>query len=180
MRQGSRPSFAEMKTRAESLRATRENERQTLANDKLYEHWLTNDPQLRSIERDKLQHLQPEHWAQQINDKRYNQQQQQQIEAEYEEERRRHLDEQQQIEQDKEQQRKRRIEQLRIVLQQQINELKQKEEEVRLFNQTNFLTNTTNSTRFSCKTQLLPGSLSAHQRTFLHLHYSQIIQLFNS
>ena len=63
-----------MKARAESLRSAREKERQIIANEKLHEHWIANDPDLRSIEQQKLENRQPEYWSEQVNQKRLVQQ----------------------------------------------------------------------------------------------------------
>jgi hypothetical protein len=119
-----------MKSRAESLRSAREKERQAIANEKLYEHWVTNDPDLRTIEQQKLENLQPDYWSDQLNEKRLVQQEEEDINLKYQQELRQRLDEQEKIEQEEQYERKRRIEQLKSILQQQMDELKEKDEEV--------------------------------------------------
>ena len=88
--------------RAEVLRSAREKERQGIANEKLFEHWVTNDPDLRSIEQQKLENLQPEHWSEQLNEKRLARQQEEELDFKYQEELRYRLDEQERLEQEKE------------------------------------------------------------------------------
>jgi hypothetical protein len=119
-----------MKNRAEALRSAREKERQAVANEKLYEHWITNNPDLRTIEQQKLENLQPEYWSEQLNEKRLVQQQEEETNLKYQQELRQRLDEQDRLEQEQENERKRRIDQLKIILQQQMDELKEKDEEV--------------------------------------------------
>ncbi len=133
IRQSSRESIPDMKIRAESLRSAREKERQAIADEKLYEHWITNDPDLRSIEQQKLENLQPEYWSDQLNEKRLVQQEEEEDNFKYQQQLRQRLDEQEKLEQEEQYQRKRRIEQLKNILQQQMDELKQKDQEVRIF-----------------------------------------------
>lgn len=130
VRQSSRESVSDMKSRAESLRSAREKERQAVANEKLYEHWIANDPDLRSIEQQKLQNLQPEYWSDQLNEKRLAQKEEEEMNFRYQQELRQRLDEQEKFEQEEQNERKKRIEQLKMILQQQMEELKEKEEEV--------------------------------------------------
>ena len=75
-----------MKVRAEALRSAREKERQVVAEEKLYEHWVTNDPDLRSIEQQKLENLQPEYWSEQLNEKRLVQKEEEENNLKYQEE----------------------------------------------------------------------------------------------
>jgi hypothetical protein len=121
-----------MKMRAESLRSAREKERQAIADEKLYEHWITNDPDLRSIEQQKLENIQPEYWSEQLNERRLVQQQEEENNLKYQQELRQRLDEQERLEQEGQYERKRRVEDLKMILQQQMDELKEKEEEVRV------------------------------------------------
>ena len=132
IRQSSRESIPDMKMRAESLRSAREKERQAIADEKLYEHWVTNDPDLRSIEQQKLENIQPEYWSEQLNERRIVQQQEEENNLKYQQELRQRLDEQERIEQEEQYERKRRIDDLKTILQQQMDELKEKEEEVRV------------------------------------------------
>jgi hypothetical protein len=130
MRQSSRESIPEMKTRADSLRSARVKERQAIADEKLHEHWIINNPDLRSIEQQKLENLQPEYWSEQLNEKRLVQQQEEENNIRYQQELRQRLDEHDRQEQEGQNERKKRIEQLKIILTQQMDEIKLKEEEV--------------------------------------------------
>ena len=130
MRQSSRESIPEMKTRADSLRSARVKERQAIADEKLHEHCIKNNPDLRSIEQQKLENLQPEYWSEQLNDKRVVQQQEEENNIRYQQELRQRLDEHDRQEQEGQNERKKRIEQLKIILTQQMDEIKLKEEEV--------------------------------------------------
>ncbi|CAF4362232.1 unnamed protein product [Rotaria sp. Silwood2] len=135
IRQSSRESVPDMKVRAESLRSAREKERQAVANEKLYEHWVTNDPDLRSIEQQKLENLQPEYWSEQLNERRLAQEEEEEFNFKYQQELRQRLDEQEKLEQEEQNERKKRIEQLKMILQQQMDELKEKEEESEMLKQ---------------------------------------------
>ncbi len=130
IRQSSRESIPDMKMRAESLRSAREKERQVIANEKLYEHWVANDPDLRSIEQQKLENLQPEYWSEQLSERRLAQKEEEEMNLKYQEELRQRLDEQEKLEREEQNERKRRIDQLKYILQEQMDELKEKEEEV--------------------------------------------------
>jgi hypothetical protein len=130
IRQSSRESIPDMKMRAESLRSAREKERQVIANEKLYEHWVANDPDLRSIEQQKLENLQPEYWSEQLGERRLAQKEEEEMNLKYQEELRQRLDEQEKLEREEQNERKRRIDQLKHILQEQMDELKEKEEEV--------------------------------------------------
>jgi hypothetical protein len=122
-----------MKIRAQSLRSAREKERQAIADEKLYEHWINNDPDLRSIEQEKLENLQPEYWSEQLNEKRLVQQEENEVNLKYQQELRQRLNEQEKFEQEEQLERKRRIDELKMILQQQMDELKEKDEEVRSY-----------------------------------------------
>jgi hypothetical protein len=130
IRQSSRESVPDMKVRAEGLRSAREKERQAVADEKLYEHWVTNDPDLRSIEQQKLENIQPEYWSEQLNEKRLEQQEEEERNLKYQQELRQRLDHQERLEQEELNERKRRIDELKYILQEQMDELKEKEEEV--------------------------------------------------
>jgi ribonuclease D len=111
-----------MKTRDESLRSTREEERQVIADDKLHEYSITNSPDLRSVEQQQQQQLenfQSDYWSEQLNENRF-------VQEEYHQEQCPPLDE----DDKQEQERQKRIEQLKFLLQQQMNQIKQKEQEV--------------------------------------------------
>jgi hypothetical protein len=120
-----------MKNRAEVLRSAREKERQAIADEKLYEHWITNDPDLRTIEQQKLENLQPEYWSDQLNEKRLVQKEEEESNLKYQQELRQRLDEQEKFEQEEQYERKKRIDELKMILQQQMDELKEKDQEVR-------------------------------------------------
>ncbi|CAF3398846.1 unnamed protein product [Rotaria socialis] len=135
VRQSSRESIPDMKMRAESLRSARERERQVIADEKLYEHWVTNDPDLRSVEQQKLQNLQPEYWSEQLQERRLAQEEEEEMNFKYQEELRLRLDEQEKLEHEEQYERKKRIEELKMILQQQMDELKEKEEESEILKQ---------------------------------------------
>jgi len=59
-----------MKTRVENLRSAREEERKKLAEEKLYENWRLNNPELREIESKKHQEYLVEKWQDQLEQKR--------------------------------------------------------------------------------------------------------------
>ena len=119
-----------MKNRAESLRSAREKERQAVANEKLYEHWVSNDPDLRSIEQQKLENVQPEYWSEQMNERRLADQEEQQSNLQYQAELQQRLDEEAKFEVEEQNERKRRIDELKMILQEQMEEIREKEEEV--------------------------------------------------
>ena len=123
-----------MKVRAEALRSAREKERQVVAEEKLYEHWVTNDPDLRSIEQQKLENLQPEYWSEQLNEKRLVQKEEEENNLKYQEELRQRLDEQERLEREEQSEKRRRLDELKYILQEQMEELKEKDEEVIVLN----------------------------------------------
>jgi hypothetical protein len=133
MRQSSRESIPEMKIRTNSLRSAREKERQAIVDEKLNEHWITNNPDLRSIEQQKLEHLQPEYWAEQLNKRRLEQQQEEENNIKYQQELRQRLNEHDKQEEEGQNERKKRIEQLKTILTQQMDEIKLREEQVFCF-----------------------------------------------
>jgi hypothetical protein len=117
-RQSSRASIPQMKTRPDSLRSVREKEPQITADEKLNQIWITNNPDLHSIDQQKLENLQPDYWSEQLSEKRSMQEVCQR------------LDEQNKQEQEGQKERKTRSQQLKMILQQQMDEFNQKEEEV--------------------------------------------------
>ncbi|UJR23972.1 hypothetical protein I4U23_026939 [Adineta vaga] len=135
IRQSARASVPDMKMRAESLRSAREKERQAIAEEKLYEHWVANDPDLRSIEQQKLENLQPEYWSEQLSERRAAQKEEDEANQRYQQELRQRLDEQEIYEQEEQNERKRRIDELKHILQEQMAELKEKEEETEVLKQ---------------------------------------------
>lgn len=130
LRQSSRETVPEMKARAEVLRSAREKERQAVADERLHQHWISNDPDLRSIEKQKLENLQPDIWSDQINERRAAEAEEDEIDYQYQRELKERLNEQERVEQEQQLERKRRIGELRSILEQQMDELKEKEEEV--------------------------------------------------
>lgn len=116
--------------RAESLRSAREKERQAVAEEKLYQHWISNDPDLRSIEQQKLENIQPEYWSEQVNERRVAQEEEHEENLRYQQELKQRLDEQEKVDREEQNERKRRIDQLKMILQEQMEEIKEKEEEV--------------------------------------------------
>lgn len=119
-----------MKARADVLRSAREKERQAIAEEKLYEHWVNNDPDLRSIEQQKLENLQPEYWSEQMNERRLVQKEEEESNLKYQEELRQRLDEQERYEREEQNEKRRRLDELKLILQEQMEELKEKDEEV--------------------------------------------------
>jgi hypothetical protein len=120
-----------MKIRGDSLRSTYQKERQTIADEKLDDHRITNNLNLCSIEQQKLENLQPEYWSEQLNEKLLIQrEEEEETDIKYQEEFRQRLDEYDRQEQEKQIERENRIVQLKIILQQQMNEIKRQEEEV--------------------------------------------------
>jgi hypothetical protein len=107
-----------MKTRSDSLRSVHGKEPQITADEKLNQVWITNNPDLHSIEQQKLENLQPDYWSEQLSEKRSMQEVCQT------------LDEQNKQEQEGQKERKTRSQQLKMILQQQMDEFNQKEEEV--------------------------------------------------
>lgn len=93
-----------MKIPVDSLRSAHEKERQTIANEKLYDHQIINNSDSYSIDPEKFENLQLENFSEELSQR---------------------LDEH-----DRQIERQKRIGKLKIILQEQMNEIKQKEEEV--------------------------------------------------
>ncbi|XP_015761761.1 PREDICTED: trichoplein keratin filament-binding protein-like [Acropora digitifera] len=124
-----------MKERADELKADKEARRKEIAEQKLYEHWKQNAPELREIEADQLREHVVNSWADQVVDKEENLKS-----ARYEDrkmdaamERERLLA--QQKEQAKEEEKKREQEALAEDLREQMKELKLREEEAQMLKQ---------------------------------------------
>jgi len=93
-----------MKIPVDSLRSVHEKERQTIANEKSYDHQIINNSDSYSIDPEKFENLQLENFSEELSQR---------------------LDEH-----DRQIERQKRIGKLKIILQEQMNEIKQKEEEV--------------------------------------------------
>jgi len=126
-RQSSRESIPQIKSRPDSLRSVREKEPQITADEKFNQVWITNNPDLHSIDQQKLENLQPDYWSEQLSGKRFMQEQDS---LKYQQEVCQPLDEQNKKEQEGQNERKTRSQQLKMILQQQMDEFNQKEEEV--------------------------------------------------
>ncbi|KAH3887553.1 trichoplein keratin filament-binding protein-like [Dreissena polymorpha] len=90
----SKDNFArldDMKERATSLRSAREETRKHVAQEKLYEHWRQNNPDIRKIESEQLKDYIIGQWPGQLADKQerldYARKEQEEIEKQMEEER---------------------------------------------------------------------------------------------
>lgn len=62
-------TLSSLKMKAEELKWAREKERQKIAEDKLYENWRQNNPELRELESQQLQKHVVDAWSGQINEK---------------------------------------------------------------------------------------------------------------
>ncbi|CAF0721567.1 unnamed protein product [Brachionus calyciflorus] len=65
-------SLSSLKLKAEALKSARENERRKLAEEKLYENWRQNNPELRELESKQLQKHVVNTWSDQIDEKKAN------------------------------------------------------------------------------------------------------------
>ena len=153
IRQSSRLSMPEMKIRAQSLRSARENERQAIAKEKLFEHWISNDPELRAVEQEKAERNQPEVWSTQINERRMANEEEERDEQRAEEERRRIEEEEDRLDrEEQDQKQKRRREELKTILNEQMEQIKHNERQVRS-RLTHLLSLTPPSSRNNCSTK---------------------------
>ncbi|KAL4223980.1 hypothetical protein ACF0H5_017439 [Mactra antiquata] len=59
----------DMKDRADTLRSAREEKRKNVAQEKLYEHWRQNNPDIRRIESDQMKDYIVGSWPAQVNEK---------------------------------------------------------------------------------------------------------------
>ncbi|XP_073257231.1 trichoplein keratin filament-binding protein-like [Porites lutea] len=66
------PRLLQMKDRADELKAEKEARRKEIAEQKLYEHWKQNAPELREIEADQLREHVVNSWADQVSDREEN------------------------------------------------------------------------------------------------------------
>jgi len=72
-----------LKSRADTLRSAREDNRKKIAEEKLYEHWRVNNPELRQLEsRQLIEHTVGE-WQNQLHDKQEERRKLQEIDSEY-------------------------------------------------------------------------------------------------
>ena len=123
-----------LKQRADTLRSAREDERKKLAQEKLYEHWRLNNPELREIESKKLNDHVVNNWESQIGEKN----EQLIREKEYDEDYVKYLEKERERALEKDTELKRlklnRELELKEILKQQMIELKQREAENEILN----------------------------------------------
>lgn len=67
---GNHLRMEDMRDRAENLRSAREEKRKNLAEEKLYEHWRQNNPDLRKIESEMMKDHVIEGWSGQVGEKK--------------------------------------------------------------------------------------------------------------
>jgi len=129
-RLGGAGRLLQMKERADELKADKETRRKEIAEQKMYEHWKQNAPELREIEADQLREHVVNSWADQVSDREENlksaRQEDRRLDAAMERERLLVLEK----EKAKEEAKKREQENLAEDLKQQMEELKMREEEV--------------------------------------------------
>ncbi|XP_033747698.1 trichoplein keratin filament-binding protein-like [Pecten maximus] len=126
----------DMRDRADTLRSAREEKRKGLAEEKLYEHWRQNNPDLRRVEQDLVKEKVVGTWAGQVDETKARKEQEkkeiERIELEMEEERLAGIDSDRRKEEEKLDEEKR----LKKILREQMEELKNREFEAeRLKNQ---------------------------------------------
>jgi trichoplein keratin filament-binding protein len=118
-----------LKQRAETLRSAREDERKKVAQEKLYEHWRVNNPELREIESKKLNNFVVDNWESQISEKHEKLNKEKEQDDEYV----RYLEQERERELEKDSELKRlklnRELDLKEILKQQMIELRQREAE---------------------------------------------------
>ena len=61
--------YEQMKLRAESIRSAREEDRKRVAEEKLYQHWRENNPEIRQIESRQLNEFVVDKWSDQLKEK---------------------------------------------------------------------------------------------------------------
>ncbi|KAK7087908.1 trichoplein keratin filament-binding protein-like [Littorina saxatilis] len=119
----------EMKDRAEGLKSAREEKRKQIAEEKLYEHWQQNNPDIRQVHSELLKEHVVGHWSEQQEEAKLRAEQErrekEKIESQMERERRSALE----LDRQKEEERLRKEYQLKEHLRQQILELKHRETE---------------------------------------------------
>ncbi|KAL5016433.1 hypothetical protein ScPMuIL_006022 [Solemya velum] len=117
----------DMKDRVETLRSAREEKRKNLAEEKLFEHWRVNNPDLRKIEQQQSEKYVIDKWEGQIEDRQRAEelarQEQEEYELQQERERRAAAQHERQREADKLREEKN----LKIILRNQMIELKERE-----------------------------------------------------
>ncbi|XP_031573283.1 trichoplein keratin filament-binding protein-like [Actinia tenebrosa] len=70
LRLGGAGKIFEMKARADELKSEKEARRKEIAEQKLYEHWKQNAPELRQIESEQLKEHVVEGWGEQVDDRK--------------------------------------------------------------------------------------------------------------
>ncbi|XP_068677957.1 trichoplein keratin filament-binding protein-like [Montipora foliosa] len=134
-RHGGAGKLLHMKDRADELKADKETRRKEIAEQKLYEHWKQNAPELREIEADQLREHVVNSWADQVLDREENlksaRYEDRKMEAAMERDRLLAL----QKEQAKEEEKQREQEILAEDLRKQMEELKLREEEAQMLRQ---------------------------------------------
>lgn len=118
-----------LKQRAENLRSAREDERKKLAEEKLYEHWRMNNPEIREIESKKFNNYVVSNWENQISERHEQVNKEKLMDHEYV----KYLEQEREKELEKDIELKRlklsRELELKEILKQQMIELKQREAE---------------------------------------------------
>lgn len=132
---GNYSRLREMTDRTEQLKSAREEKRKNLAQEKLYEHWEKNNPELRALDSDLHREHVRESWNYQIVDKleekRGKKEDERQFANEYEEARVRAIENLRK----KEEERKRSELERAEILKQQMEELKEREKEAEVLKQ---------------------------------------------
>ncbi|XP_060076042.1 trichoplein keratin filament-binding protein-like [Ylistrum balloti] len=117
----------DMRGRADALRSAREEKRKGLAEEKLYEHWRQNNPDLRQVEQELVKDKVVGSWAGQVDETKARKEQEkkeiERIELEMEEERLAGIDSDRKKEEEKLDEEKR----LKRILKEQMDELKDRE-----------------------------------------------------
>nr|KAG5713133.1 hypothetical protein BaRGS_007660 [Batillaria attramentaria] len=118
-----------MKERAEGLRSAREEKRKRIAEEKLYDHWQQNNPDIRQVQSELLKDHVIDQWSHQIEEAEMKAEEErkrkEEVERQMEEERLAALE----LERQKEEKKLREEKELRDHLKKQMLELKQREEE---------------------------------------------------
>ncbi|KAL9981610.1 hypothetical protein ACROYT_G010336 [Oculina patagonica] len=134
-RLGGAGQLLQMKERADELKAGKETRRKEIAEQKLYEHWKQNAPELREIEADQLKEHVVNSWADQVSDREENlktaRQEDRRLDAAMERERLLALEK----EKAKEEAKKREQENLAEDLKHQMEELRLRDEEAQMLKQ---------------------------------------------
>ncbi|XP_046575008.1 trichoplein keratin filament-binding protein-like isoform X2 [Haliotis rubra] len=119
----------EMRNRADGLKSAREEKRKHMADEKLYEHWKQNNPDIRKVEQSLLQEHVVNSWPDQVEEQRERMESARREKEKYEEEM--ELERQAAVEAEKQRAEEKLVEEKRLkeVLKEQMMELKKREEE---------------------------------------------------